>query len=895
MPLTGPRTRFWYTGKHPSDCPGFDAKENVLRALPQPNTATCDRQAVIDYFDNCWTQTEVLFACLQGEETFYRQPYHQLRHPMIFYYGHPAVLYINKLRVAGLLNEGIDPLYEQLFEVGVDEMSWDDLSVARDDWPRVAGVWAYRQRAYRVIRQLLETHPCLESGTQRSWGEQAWGIFMGFEHERIHLETSSVLIRELPVACVRHPEFWPAYHPSVKLPSATAPEAGRDYPAAELVDVAGGSVVLGKPQEYPSYGWDNEYGSRSIEVGPFRASKFKVTNGEFLQFVRSGGYLERRYWTPEGWGWKSFRNVKWPTFWVPDGPQGLHRYRLRCLFSVEAMRWDWPVDVNCHEAAAFAAWATERDGQLVTYRLMTEAEHQLIRDPRERSDAHLVEGAQIDPLDPAANPDPAMQFSGADMAAQGYNAALSHSSQWPVTAGRVSEAGFYDTFGNAWEWGEDHFSGYPGFQVHPYYEDFSVPCFGGLHNIIIGGSFISTGQLASKFARYQFRPHFFQHATFRLVQSRADLSQYDVAAHSPQNPIRPFFETSCMDTPAPVVGDAPCCSVHRRSQFTPTTEELSASQAEKLATARRIYESDALIAQYLSLHFGPPSQVFGKMAGQSGILEQGLDFPRKCGEAVNSWVSQLGIPADRALDLGCAVGGASFALARHFREVVGLDLSSTFIAAAERMRSQRAMSYSVPQEGDALQHFSAALDADVDTSRVSFRQGSACDLPADIGTFDAVLAANLLCRVPDPARCLSEASRVLRPGGLLLLTSPFSWMEEYTARQHWLGGRADEQGRVGGCADALKAALAAEFEVVQEDEMPLLIREHARKYQLIIAHRLALRKRAAAAVKPQARMHCTVPRAAAAVRRPVAMAAVHRAAAVRGVGAIRSTMRGVCC
>ena len=34
---------------------------------------------------------------------------------------------------------------------------------------------------------------------------------------------------------------------------------------------------------------------------------------------------------------------------------------------------------------------------------------------------------------------------------------------------------------------------------------------------ILGGSFISTGQLASKFARYQFRPHFFQHATFRVV------------------------------------------------------------------------------------------------------------------------------------------------------------------------------------------------------------------------------------------------------------------------------------------------------------------------------------------------------------------------------------------
>ncbi len=56
-----------------------------------------------------------------------------------------------------------------------------------------------------------------------------------------------------------------------------------------------------------------------------RASRFKVTNGEFLGFVRAGGYSNCKFWSSEGWGWKTFRNVKWPTFWIPDGPQGLHR------------------------------------------------------------------------------------------------------------------------------------------------------------------------------------------------------------------------------------------------------------------------------------------------------------------------------------------------------------------------------------------------------------------------------------------------------------------------------------------------------------------------------------------------------------------------------------------
>lgn len=83
---------------------------------------------------------------------------------------------------------------------------------------------------------------------------------------------------------------------------------------------------------------------------------------------------------------------------------------------------------------------------------------------------------------------------------------------------------------------------------------------------IVGGSFISTGQLASKYARYQFRPHFFQHATFRLVQSCPDMQQYNLDSVSPERPILPFFETSCMDAAEPYVGDRPCCSTSRHDR-----------------------------------------------------------------------------------------------------------------------------------------------------------------------------------------------------------------------------------------------------------------------------------------------------------------------------------------
>jgi hypothetical protein len=76
-----------------------------------------------------------------------------------------------------------------------------------------------------------------------------------------------------------------------------------------------------------------------------------------------------------------------------DGPSGLHRYKLRTLFDAIEMRWDWPVDVCYHEAAAYCAWKTAFDGQVIKYRLITEAEHNLIRNKRDRVDVHMTAGS----------------------------------------------------------------------------------------------------------------------------------------------------------------------------------------------------------------------------------------------------------------------------------------------------------------------------------------------------------------------------------------------------------------------------------------------------------------------------------------------------------------------
>jgi hypothetical protein len=66
-------------------------------------------------------------------------------------------------------------------------------------------------------------------------------------------------------------------------------------------------------------------------------------------------------------------------------------------------------------------------------------------------------------------------------------------------------------------------------------------------------------------------------------------------------------------------------------------------------------------------------------------------------------------------------------------------------------------------------------------------QGDACALSKDLSGFSVVHGANLLCRLPNPLDFLTALPRLLVPGGLVVLVSPYSWLSQYTPREHWLG------------------------------------------------------------------------------------------------------------
>ena len=138
------------------------------------------------YFHHTFSIDEQLYDTLARDEAFYLRP-EPLRHPLIFYLGHTAVFYINKLIIAKIIDRRINPKFESMFAVGVDEMSWDDLDGSHYDWPTVDAVKDYRDKVREFVDDLIRTLPLKMPIT---WDNPFWAFMMGIEHQRIHLETS---------------------------------------------------------------------------------------------------------------------------------------------------------------------------------------------------------------------------------------------------------------------------------------------------------------------------------------------------------------------------------------------------------------------------------------------------------------------------------------------------------------------------------------------------------------------------------------------------------------------------------------------------------------------------------------------------------------------------------
>jgi len=791
------------------------------------------RQNLLQAFEASNILYKELFAPLT-REAFYKRA-DRLRHPLIFYYGNTSVFTMNKLVVSNILGsvDRIDDKIESMMAIGVDEMSWDDLPGEDFNCPEVTEVLEYRQKVLERVKRFIEKELKLEANSTIDWDHPIWVLLMCLEHEKIHLETSAVLIRQLPV------ELFNESTENIFIKNICSKYETDPFVALNrlgplkliLIDCKGHTIALGRSgmdfpdQQKASYGWDNEFGKEVCELDSnFAISNKMVSNAEFLEFVKAEGYSKAEFWSDEGWKWVTFMKADCPKFWIKTS-EG--HYKLRLLYSVmENMPWDWPVECNYLEASAYCEYLSMKKGQI--FRLIKEEEYMHVRARNDTAFNYEKQEPGLVPLVDDAN-----------------LCLKKFSSCCPVDEFSIllNDDCLYDLQGNVWEHVRTTMYPFKGFRPHPVYDDFTIPTFDDGHNLILGGSWISCGNEASPYARYAFRRHFYQFAGFRVVRDMGD--EKIVEFDSKNSVIR-----SCLQTD-------------------------------------NIYETDSLLHQYVHFHYG----------GLPGYhqFKDVMNFPEVCADICLALSVKLLDQSDlRVLDIGAGVGRSSFEMAKHsmVEEVVGLDFSTRFILAAQQLKEKGRLQNYYIQEGELVNYhevgfgsqkgllqldgkgtsawiqknFGVDLTTELEVnlakkiSKTHFLQGDACNLSkthpllAIENKFHVILAANLLDRLYDPALFLRTIGEHLLPGGLLVITSPYTWIEEYCPKDKWLGAR-----RINGENISTYEALHAELDeffspldlkkhfadqsICQELEgrsrnafsVPFVIQETARKFQMSFA------------------------------------------------------------
>ncbi|XP_014781841.1 uncharacterized protein LOC106877452 [Octopus bimaculoides] len=610
----------------------------------------CSRD-IQEYFLNSYNLYESLFTSIADDSALYLYP-DRLRLPLIFYYGHTSAVYVNKLMLADLLTKRINAEFETIFETGVDEMFWDDTVNQRIDgkpivWPEVVDVTAYRRQVKNAILQMINDTPLeLPITMESKW----WALLMGMAHERIHLETSSVLIRQLPVNVVTKPPTW--VYAEMKTGKPVGPNS--------LVALEGREVQLGKPRNFPSYGWDNEYGESRCLVPDFEATKYLVTNEEFLKFVTDKGYERQELWSDIGWKWRCFRSAIHPTFWVCNKGcksgcgETLSNYThcqlrssdelneptfcYRAMFDVITLPRDWPVEVNYHEAKAYCTWMGPG------YRLPTEAEAMLMKGTM----PPITERVKCDIIH-SGKPDANINFK-----------------------------------------------------------------YGSPSN----GSWISTGNEASRFARYAFRRHFFQHLGFRMVKSSHDI-------------------------PVKLIG--PTDQVTKTSELENGSPVKSYSQVNVSANSQYRYSDKLVIEDVLLQEYGFKNSL------DAVALQKGL-----------SLMEEWSIPAKTALVLGSSSGRVAFDMSKTFKKVLGIDYSNRLLSVAEKIKSSKStiIPYSLGKEVE--------IDPSWSRENVIFKQLTW--LSMELGSHNMVLVT-FLERLQNTKAWLYRLWELLKDDGLLVITS----------------------------------------------------------------------------------------------------------------------------
>lgn len=264
--------------------------------------------------------------------------------------------------------------------------------------PTVREVFAYRAHVDEHMQKLLAGFDAAEDP------QLARVIETGLHHEQQHQE---LMLTDLKHVFSCNPLF-PVYRPHAIGPSAAPPALG-------WLEYGAGLCEIG--YEGHGFHYDNEGPRHRVFVEPFALANRLVTCGEYLEFIRAGGYRQPQHWLSDGWATVQREGWRAPLYWEQQDGQWWQ-------FTLSGLRPVEPHEPVCHisqyEADAYARWAGAR--------LPTEAEWEIAASGAALQ-GNFVESAAFHPV-PASDGGGALQ----------------------------------QVFGDVWEWTGSPYIGYPGYQ-----------------------------------------------------------------------------------------------------------------------------------------------------------------------------------------------------------------------------------------------------------------------------------------------------------------------------------------------------------------------------------------------------------------------------------------------
>lgn len=386
--------------------------------------------------------TDSLFDLVRPD-CLYQRPIPE-RHRVVFYRGHLEAFDWNLIarRHAGL--PPFHAAFDRLFAFGIDPGPGGLPTDKQGDWPEYESILNYVRRTRETINELWDETP-----------EQLRCVAL--EHRLMHAETLTYMLHNFAVEKL------------AALGDVSYAAAGL-IPRAAMVEVPAGRATLGRPRG-DGFGWDNEFDEHTVDVPPFSISKYKVTNGEYLDFLRTGAPA--------------------PHYWVQRGD---HWY-LRCLFAEIPLPLDWPVYVTHEQALAYATWMGQH--------LPSEAEWH-------RAACGTPAGGE-------------RAYPWGDEAPDASRGNFDFRHWDPVavtsTPGGDSAFGISQMSGNGWEWTSSLFQPFAGFRPFDFYPGYSADFFDEAHYVLKGASPRTAAAFTRRSFRNWFRPHYpYIYATFRCVE-----------------------------------------------------------------------------------------------------------------------------------------------------------------------------------------------------------------------------------------------------------------------------------------------------------------------------------------------------------------------------------------